>query len=169
MIEEWRDIGGYEGLYQVSSLGRVRSLKFGKERILKTGKNTNGYLQVNLCKDGKVKIFQVHRLVVNAFLPNHNNLEDINHINEDKTDNRISNLEWMTHKDNKRYSSAVAVNQYTLSGEFIKRWDCMNEIHIQLGFNNGCICLCCQGKRKSANGYQWFYADDLRQPEPPLW
>ena len=169
MNEEWRDIEGYEGIYQVSNLGRVKSLKFNKERILKPRKDTIGYLAVILYKDGKVKRYLVHRLVANAFIPNSNNLEDINHINEIKTDNRLSNLEWMNHKDNVRYSQAVAVNQYTLDGKFIRRWDCIKEIQYSLGFNQGNICSCCQGKLKSSYGFNWFYSDDLRQPETPLW
>lgn len=168
-IEEWRDIEGYGGLYLVSSFGRVKSLgrwvnaksdsvKFIKERILQPGKTTWGYLQVGLWKDGKQKIYKVHKLVANAFIPNPDNLETINHINEDKTDNRVENLEWMTNKDNKRYSSAVAVNQFTLSGEFIKTWDCIREIGYHLGFSYGNICLCCKGKRNSAYGFIWRYA-----------
>lgn len=156
--EVWRDIKGFEGLYQVSNLGRVKSLKCGKEKILKPGKTTCGYLQVILSKDGKTKAYKVHRLVANTFIPNPNNLETVNHINEDKTDNRVENLEWMNYKDNKRYSSAVAVNQYTLDGKFIRTWDCMNEIHIQLGFSQGGIWFCCQGKRKSSHGFIWRYA-----------
>ena len=161
--EVWKPIEGYE--YMVSNLGRVKSLEridchnqHRKEKILKPYKNTNGYLQVCLCKDGKRKKYLVHMLVVNAFLPNINNLEDINHKDENKTNNRLSNLEWMTHRDNKRYSSAVAVNQFSLDGKFIRRWDCMKDIQYQLGFKQSAICVCCQGKRKSAYGFLWRYA-----------
>ena len=157
-LEEWRPIKGFEGLYECSSLGRVKSLKFGKERILKPDKIKNGYLRVILCKDEKKKKYTVHRLVANAFIPNPNNLETVNHINEIKTDNRVSNLEWMTHKGNKRYSSAVAVNQFTLDGRFIRTWDCMSEIQYQLGFHQSQICSCCQGKYKTAYGFIWRYA-----------
>ena len=157
-IEEWRDIKGFESLYEVSNLGRVKSLKFGRERILKPGKDARGYLQVILCKDGKVKKFYVHRLVANTFIPNPNNLETVNHINEIKTDNRVSNLEWMNNKDNVRYSQAVAVNQFTLDGRFIRTWDCMSEIQYQLSFHQSQICSCCQGKYKTAYGFIWRYA-----------
>ena len=169
MNEEWRDIEGYEECYQISNLGRVKSLKFNKDRILKPRKDKYGYLQVGLCKDGKVKRYLVHRLVANAFIPNSNNLEDINHINEIKTDNRLSNLEWMTHRDNIRYSKTKSVNQYTKDGRFVKTWDCIIEVQNQLGFGQGNICSCCQGKLKSSYGFKWFYSNDLRQPEPPLW
>lgn len=161
--EIWRPIEGFE--YMVSSLGRVKSLEridylghHRKEKILKPGKTTHGYLQVVLCRDGKKKPYPVHKLVANAFIPNTYNLETINHINEIKTDNRVSNLEWMTIKDNKRYSSAKPVNQYNLDGRFIRNWDCIMDIQYSLGFNSGNISLCCRGKQKSAYGFIWRYA-----------
>ena len=157
-IEEWRDIEGYEGLYLVSSLGRVKSFCFGKERILKPLKHNCGYLQVRLYNDGKGKIHTVHRLVANAFIPNPENLPEVNHIDEDKTNNRVSNLEWMDSKDNIRYSKAISVNQFTLDGRFIRTWDCIMEVEYQLGFNNSNIVKCCQGKRKYAYGFIWRYA-----------
>lgn len=168
-IENWRDIEGYEGFYQVSNMGRVKSLgrwvntkgdsvKFNKERILKPVKDKDGYLIVGLNKGGSKKMHKVHRLVLNAFIPNPNNLPEVNHIDEDKTNNRVSNLEWMTSKDNTRYSQAVAVNQYTLDGKFIRRWECMVDIQYQLGFNHGYICHCCKGKYNSAYGFIWRYA-----------
>ena len=157
-IEEWRDIEGYEGFYQISNLGRAKSLKFGKERILKPRKERNGYLCVGLYEDGKVKNHKIHRLVANAFLPNISNLSEVNHIDEDKTNNKVDNLEWCDRIYNVRYSQAVAVNQYTLDGKFIRTWDCIIEVQYQLGFNNGNIINCCQGKRKSAGGFIWRYA-----------
>ena len=102
-------IQGYEGIYEVSNMGRVRSLKFGKKKILKPSKDGNGYLFVKLSKNGKIKYFKVHRLVANAFVENPNNLPQINHINEVKTDNRAVNLEWCTNQYNKRFSSAKNV------------------------------------------------------------
>ena len=98
--EEWRDVVGYEGLYQVSSEGRVKSLerknclgRTVKERILKLRTNRDGYLRLNLCAGGKSRVFFVHRLVCQAFHENPNNKSDVNHINEDKTDNRACNLD----------------------------------------------------------------------------
>ena len=96
--EEWKDIEGYEGLYQVSSLGRVKSLKDNndksREKILKQGKMKNGYLKVNLWKNEKVKQYYVHRLVANAFIENPSSLPWVNHKDENPSNNRVNNLEW---------------------------------------------------------------------------
>lgn len=108
MVEEWKDIKGYEGYYQVSNLGRVKSLPrlliysdgqkhYYKEKILKPQKHYRGYLLVVLCKCGVRCGDVVHRLVAEAFIPNPNNYNEINHIDEDKTNNRVDNLEWCTH------------------------------------------------------------------------
>ena len=169
-IENWRDIEGYEGFYQVSSLGRVKSLgrwvsakgdsvKFIKERILKPRKNPKGYLQVVLYNGEKVKSYYIHRLVGKSFLPNSNNLTDVNHIDENKTNNRVDNLEWCDRTYNIRYSQTKPVNQFTLDGKFIRRWDCMKDIKYSLGFSDGYICDCCKGKHKSAYGFIWRYAN----------
>ena len=103
--EKWKDIEGYDGMYQVSDLGRVRSLKFGNVRVLRPGKCTCGYLTVCLYKDGKRKWFTVHRLVAQAFIENDNIFNtEVNHINEDKTDNRVDNLEWCNRQYNLSYN-----------------------------------------------------------------
>lgn len=103
--EQWRDVEGYEGMYQVSDLGRVRSLKFGKVRVLSPSKNKYGYLCVGLSKENKRKTVKVHRLVAVAFIPNSDESKTIiNHINEDKTDNRVENLEWCTAQYNVTYN-----------------------------------------------------------------
>lgn len=103
--EKWKDIDGYDGAYQVSDLGRVRSLKFGKTRVLRAYKNRYGYLKVFLWKDGKRHNIYVHRLVARAFIPNSDKTKnEINHINEDKTDNRVYNLEWCDRSYNVTYN-----------------------------------------------------------------
>ena len=155
--ETWKNIEGFDG-YQISSLGRVKSVKFGKERILKPRKNNCGYLRVGLCEDGKQEWYLVHRLVANAFIPNSNNLPEVNHIDKDRTNNKVDNLEWCDSTYNNRYSLSKPVNQFTLDGRFIRRWECMNEIQYQLGFRQGHIWSCCQGIRKSAYKYIWRYA-----------
>lgn len=106
--EIWKEIKGFGGNYSVSSEGRVRSNgllkgKNSKVRILKTEMSKKGYLRVGLTKDGKQKKYLVHRLVAIAFLDNPNNLPDVNHRNEIKTDNRVENLEWMSRRDNMNY------------------------------------------------------------------
>lgn len=113
MSEEWRDIIGYEGLYQVSSYGNTRSLerlettKDGRKRIrpaqtISQYLHYKGYKRVTLCKDGIRKAYLVHRLVAEAFIPNPDNKPQINHIDEDKTNNAITNLEWVTNDENLR-------------------------------------------------------------------
>lgn len=98
--EIWRTIEGYNGMYQVSNLGNVKSLRFGKERVLKTAFDNNGYHRLGLYKDGKVKKWYVHRLVCEAFIPNPDDKPCIDHINTDRTDNRVENLRWATVKEN---------------------------------------------------------------------
>ena len=99
-IEIWEKIPGFNSFYQVSSLGNVRSLKGNKTLFL----HPNGYLQVNLYKNDKTKSRLVHRLVASAFIPNNENKPQVNHINGDKTDNKISNLEWATAKENSQHA-----------------------------------------------------------------
>lgn len=116
MEEQWRTINGYEGYYEISSLGRVRSVSrvilLGnnrkqnlKGRILKTRVNDRGYVYVGLSKEGKRKSLRVHRLVAEAFLKNPFNKPQINHINEIKTDNTVSNLEWVTQEENMNHGT----------------------------------------------------------------
>ena len=103
--EQWRDVDGYDGMYQVSDLGRVRSLKYGKVKVMKQGKNRKGYLFVNLHRYGKQKNVSVHRLVASAFIPNDDESKtQINHINEVKSENRVSNLEWCSAQYNSTYN-----------------------------------------------------------------
>lgn len=103
--EQWRDIEGYDGMYQVSDLGRVRSLKFGKTMVLRPYKRGNGYIQLILSKDGKHKHFLVHRLVAQAFIPNDDKSKtQINHRNECKSDNKVSNIEWCDRRYNNTYN-----------------------------------------------------------------
>lgn len=110
MEEIWKDISGYEGKYQVSSLGRVKSLNYNrtkKEKILKGGKDNVGYLSIRLCKEGKPKTYRVHRLVAESFIDNPHNYPIINHKDEDKTNNCIENLEWCTQKYNNTYGTCI--------------------------------------------------------------
>ena len=108
LFEIWKDIEGYEGLYQVSNLGRVKSLKVSKiksERIRKSYQQSSGYISIVLCKNGKVTNHKIHRLVANAFIDNPDNLPEINHKDEDKTNNCVDNLEWCDSSYNKNYGT----------------------------------------------------------------
>lgn len=107
MEEVWKDIAGWEGSYQVSTYGHVKSLKHGKERILKPGKNSSGYLTVGFSIKSKTFTKVVHRLVAIAFIPNPENKGDVNHIDEDKTNNHLENLNWMTRKENVNWGTAI--------------------------------------------------------------
>ena len=166
MKEIWKDIKDYEGHYQVSNLSRVKSIKFGKERILKPVTNSSGYLSVKLCKDGKVKAFTVHRLVAEAFLPNPHNYSCVNHKDENKQNNNVSNLEWCNCKYNINYGTGIErrskkkskpVLQYTLDGEFVREWESAKQAEKEGGFDNGHIISVCKGKRPHHKGYIWKY------------
>ena len=170
-MEQWKAIAGYEGLYEVSDKGRVKSLgnnKFGKEKILKPQKTYDGYLQVDLYKDGKLKHSKVHRLVAEAFIQNPNNLYTVNHKDEVKTNNVASNLEWMSRKDNNNYGThnkrvAEALSKQVQmfdksTGELLATFPSTNEADRVTGIDHGNISKCCLGKYKSAGGYIWRYA-----------
>ena len=174
-METWKAIDGYEGLYQVSNLGRVKSLNYnhtGTERILMSRKNRGGYLYVNLHKDGHRKTITVHRLVATAFISNPHNLETINHKDEVKTNNTVGNLEWMSLKDNNNYGTrnkrlsetqindpnkSKAVQMLDRQGNLLATFPSTHEAERATGIYHGHISKCCLGKYKSAGGYIWRY------------
>ena len=176
-MENWQPVKGYDGIYEVSDKGRVRSLNYnhtGTDRILKPRKNGDGYLQVGLWKDGHVKTVRIHRLVAEAFIQNPNNLETVNHKDEVKTNNTVSNLEWMSKKDNNNYGSRTIraskantnnpkrskqVQMFDKStGELLASFPSTHEAERVTGIYQGNICSCCKGKYKSAGGYVWRYS-----------
>lgn len=186
MIEIFKDIEGYEGLYQVSNLGRVKSLKryvndrggirLLKERILKEVQARSGHLRVKLSKNNISKRYSTHKLVAQAFIPNPDNLPVINHKDEDPTNNCVENLEWCTVGYNNRYGTVrhrqaekahlrkhttqyKKVYQYTKSGELVREWESICSIQNELGYQKSSISACCLKKpyRNTAYGYVWRF------------
>ena len=176
--EIWKDVKGYEGKYQVSNLGRIKSIKFkngNQEKILKLT-DCKGYKIIRLCKDGIVKSFKVHRLVAQAFIPNYNNMPIINHINGIKNDNNVENLEWCTYSHNETEAHRMGLKkptwqgkcyythpsnrkiiQYNLNGEKVKEWSSIQEATDKLNVSN--ISAVCRGAQKTAGGYIWKYTE----------
>jgi len=162
MIESWNDVVGYEGLYEVSNLGRIKR----NGRILKPGKDRHGYLQIVLYKNGIYKRFYIHRLVAYAFIPNPTNLPIINHKDEIPTNNAVNNLEWCTSQYNANYGTrnermaknkSKPVLQYDLNGNFIREWPSGLKVEEELGIDQGNISSCCLGKIKTAGGFVWRF------------
>lgn len=176
MTEEWRDVKGYEGLYQVSSLGRIRSYpnRYQNKRMKACGGimkpcNIQGYYQVVLYKNKEHKRFMLHRLIAEAFIPNSNPSEYlfVNHKDECSLNNRIDNLEWCTHKYNINYGTrnlrvslkeGKRVYRYDLKGNLIDSFHSTGEAARILGFTgNSHIRQVCNGKRNKAYGFKWSY------------
>ena len=164
MKEIFKDIEGYFGLYQISNHGNVKSFHTGKEKILKPSKNHKGYMHVGLSKQGKIKYYLVHRLVAMAFIENPQNLEQINHRDECKTNNHVTNLEWCTDRYNHNYGtrnqrSAASRSKQVLCLETGIIYPSTMEVQRQLGFSKGCISSACNGKYKQMYGYTWKYVN----------
>lgn len=190
MNEVWKPVKGYEDLYEVSNYGRVRSVDhyttvvqksrtyniFRKGQVLTPKPRHHGYLAVPLYGRGghatrNMRSFSVHRLVAEAFVENPNGYTEVNHKDEDKTNNRAENLEWCTRQYNTTYGTcqsrrvrkgadnprSKAVNQYTRDGELVRRFESVNEIR-RCGFSVGNVWKCLNGKYSHAYGYVWKYA-----------
>lgn len=165
MQEIWKDITDYKGLYQVSNLGRIKSLekivnanfKFGsthiyKEKILKPFKDGRGYLKVKLYKNNKGKTISIHKIVVQEFIGKRK--LTVNHKDKNKNNNKLENLEYMSNKDNIRYSSAKRIKgKNIVTGEEII-FEAESDVKTK-GFNQGNVSKCCLGKRKTHKGYTW--------------
>ena len=149
-----RDVKGYEGLYAVTSCGKIWS--YQKKKFLKPWDNGVGYLLVNLFKDRERKFYLIHRLVADAYLPNPNNLPEVDHIDGNKMHNYLNNLQWITKRDNVRKSKNKPILQYSLDGEFIREWECAADVGIEARAN---IVYCLTGKTKTAYGYIWKFKD----------
>lgn len=180
--EIWKDIKDYEGLYQISNYGRVKSLeRFLCKRhvlckILKSGKDKQSYELVALSKANKLKTFRVHRLVAQAFIPNPDNKPQVNHIDGNKQNNNVDNLEWCTNGENgkhawdnglrtKKYGkdryNSRSVYQLTDDYKIIKVWDSIMDIERLLGFNHSDISQCCKHKMNKSHNFIWRYKEEI--------
>ena len=165
MEEYWKDIAGFEGKYQISSLGRIKSyLVDNSGRIMRPMVCTNGYLRIDLRKNGRYYKYLIHRLVAEAFLPNPNNFEYVNHKDETRDNNCVNNLEWCTKKYNLNYGTIkerqrkakeIPVLQFTKNGEFVRQWDSSMEVEKTLGWDRSAILRCCNGKQATSHNYVW--------------
>lgn len=168
--EEWRDVLGFEELYQVSNFGNVRTIKNG-EAEMSQQENRNGYMTVHLRNKGVERRVMVHRLVAEAFIPNPDELRDVNHKNGDKSDNRVENLEWASHSDNMTHSfrklgkNVRHIVQLDLDNNFIERWNSIIEASEATGICRTDIGECCRGNRKHTKGYKWKYEEDYEEPK----
>lgn len=173
----WKDVQGYEGLYMVSNDGRVKSItRYKKE--LKPSIGSSGYYYVQLWHDGKCKCRNIHRLVAQAFCENPENKPFVNHLDENKLNNSATNLEWVTHKENCNYGTAIQrrmqhmdyskriidnsnqiesvskpIKQYTKQGEFIRTWKSASECHRETGIAISSIRRVVSGERNTAGGF----------------
>lgn len=171
--EIWKDIEGYEGLYQISNFGRVKSLKWNHSNIIKTLKlsNNGGYIRTSLFKNKAEKRFYVHVLVAQAFIPNPNKYPEVNHIDENKSNNHVDNLEWCNKSYNANYGnrnklisihSAMLrpVLQFDLKGNFIKEYPSIAEAVEELKIRSSGISNCCAGRYSKSGGYKWRYKEE---------
>jgi len=179
--EVWKPIPDYEGLYEVSNLGRVRSL-FRYKKILKPSPITNGYLTVELWKGKKRKRIGIHRLVAMFFCENSNNKPFVNHLDETRTNNRADNLEWVTHVENCNYGTAIArrtahldyskrrinnkhqievaskpIIQLDENGDPLRRWESITKCSAAIGVSRSAIGKAIKRGGKIRQGFQFRY------------
>ena len=177
MEVEWRDIKGYEGKYQVSNLGEIKSLKYAQmdlQRILKPHITARGYYSIFLCKNGKKEAMTVHRVVAKTFIDNPLGLPQVNHKDGNKLNNKVDNLEWVTAKQNTEHAwenglkkggeclyNTQPVYQFDLNMGFIKKYNTQAEAEKITGIHQGDISRCCNKKRNKAGGFIWMFGDGL--------
>ena len=184
-MEEWRDFEGYEGYYQISGDGRVRSIDrvvigadgktyHYKSRILKQVKARDGYMAVQLFRDSRCKTYKIHRMVALTFIPNPNNKPEVNHIDGDKSNNHASNLEWCTRSENIKHAvdhglnspikaieaTKKKVEQIDSEGNTVKRWDTMTDAANEMGVHISNVSSCCHGRLKSTGGYSFRFTKE---------
>ena len=182
MKEEWKDIRGYEGRYQISNLGNVKSLNYantGRQKLLHPSSHHLGYLIVRLVRPENIRPENkmVHTLVASAFIPNSSNKPCVNHIDGNKQNNVVTNLEWVTHKENMEHAittglrnphfnnkplgdnnpSRKPILQFTKNGDFVKRWECISEASRYMKCTPAQITNNAKGRNKTCHGFVWRY------------
>lgn len=181
--EIWKDIEGYEGYYQVSNLGRVKSVDRVVEqdlphglhgtityrgKILKNQTQRNGYMYIGLHKNNIYSWFRIHRLVAMTFVPGYKEGMEVNHIDENKRNNRADNLEWVSRRENLIKCSTLekwnnvqsrAVLQMSCDNKTINRFDSVTQASVHTGVERRLISAACHKRNKSAGGYRWKFAD----------
>lgn len=188
MCEEWKDIKGYENIYQISNFGNIRrinrwagnqckSVYVADVKDVLPYMDDFGYMKVCLSYHNKSKHFRVHRLVAQAFIPNPDKLPQVNHKDEDKTNNRVDNLEWCTAAYNSNYGTRTqriseknlvrgakrSINQYSKDGVFIREWKSLTDAANTLGLRISKISSCCHNRNKSSGGYIWKFTDESKE------
>lgn len=180
MEEIWKDVPGFEDSHQVSNLGRIRakdryikckhgSVSLKKGKILKPVVCKNGYLEAQFTVNNVRKVFLLHRLVAMVFIDNPNNYPEVNHLDEDITNNKINNLEWCSSKYNANYGTRnercwmnnpqkKKVNKYSIDGTFIAEYPSISTAAKEHGITDSPIVRVCKGKQNTSCGYVWKYA-----------
>jgi len=163
-MEVWKNIKGYEGLYQVSNTGNVKNVKTGT--VLKQSYTSKKYKCCCLRNSGKQTVKVTHRLVAEVFIPNPDRLPQVNHIDEDKCNNNVENLEWCTNDYNAHYGNKIircakshekSVIQYDLNGNIIRSWESIKSAADGLNICASHITECCKGKLNKTGNYKWSY------------
>lgn len=174
-MEQWKSIVWYEWIYEVSSVWRIKSIRFWNQRIMNSLKSSN-YLHIKLYKDKIWINFNIHRLIAEHFIPNPENKEQVNHINGIKNDNRVENLEWCSRSENMIHSYRVLLRTWSMEWklwknnhksksviqlskelETIKKWDSISDVKRELWIWTTSISHCCKWIRGSAGGFIWKY------------
>lgn len=173
--EIWKPIKGFEGLYEVSNLGRIKScdkewaiyrgvISHRKGQIMKDKEVAGGYMQISLSKNGKQSMHLTHRLVASAFVDNIDNKPHVNHKDGNKKNNHADNLEWVTPSENQIHSRDVLHRRYhsrpVICIETGERFNSIVQASKLTNTPMGNLCSCCTGNRERAGGYHWRYADE---------
>lgn len=176
VIEIWKPIPGYEGLYEVSTHGRVKSYKRAVVIVLKARVNKEGYLYLGLCKDGEVVTHRVHRLVAVTFIPNAENKPEVNHKNGVRHESYVENLEWVTRQENVddiykvrkvkikcgiEHRGSKPVYQFTKTGKLLNVYPSVNTAAEKTGARYNNISQCAHMARPTAGGFKWSYNNSL--------